>query len=168
MTDKEKSGKIGKAKKTICRIFFILMFAELILAFTVVIKNAAEIAACKKETSATPMYASPYEGVFKNFYDYEVTYMYVYDGSSRIGTDYASEDEVTKMQDSKITVWINESNPEQSYFNPKEEIRRLCDIIMVVCAFGIICLTSAGRKTTESVRETDKENIQTKNIQKEN
>lgn len=141
-TSKNRTGTVVR------KAMLIIMLIGFVIPVTILMKYTIESESCNIQVEATPVYADPYEGIFSRYYDYTVTYMYSYDGANKIGSDYASEEEIEDMKGSKITIWVSKKNPDKSYFNKKKDIRTFCYTMIAVCIIGILCaLPSAPEKS---------------------
>lgn len=109
--------------------------------------NLIQIATCTEQVLGTPLYA---DKLYINTYDVKVTYMYKYNGFNYMGEDYENLENIERMKDSQITVWVNKDNPQKSIINKKKNMSIFHSVNVVLGVAGMFILKFCGKRRRNS------------------
>lgn len=133
-----------KKKYLIIKIVLVLF---IIVNGIILSSNLIQIATCTEQVLGTPLYA---DKLYINTYDVKVTYMYKYNGFNYMGEYYENLENIERMKDSQITVWVNKDNPQKSIINKKKNMSIFHSVNVVLGVAGMFILKFCGKRRRNS------------------
>ena len=128
-------------------IFKIILVLFILVNGIILSSNLIKMATCTEQVLGTPLYA---DKLHLNTYNVKVTYMYKYNGLNYMGEDYEKLENVERMKDSQITVWVNKDNPQKSIINKKKSMSIFYSVNVVLGVAGVFILKFCEKRRRES------------------